>query len=49
MTFPASTRRDLGAGPFAILDPHGDLLAVYERRKAAIKPAVVIADVSART
>lgn len=49
MTFPASTRPDLGAGPFAILDPAGDLLAVYERRKAAIKPAVVVADVNAET
>jgi tRNA pseudouridine55 synthase len=49
MTFPASTRTDLGAGPFAIVDSRGELLAVYERRKAAIKPAVVVADVNAET
>ncbi len=49
MTFPASTRPDLGPGPFAILDGRGELLAVYERRTAAIKPAVVVADVNAET
>jgi hypothetical protein len=49
MTFPASTRPHLGPGPFAILDGHGELLAVYERRKGAIKAAVVVADVSAGT
>jgi len=31
------------AGPFAIVDDDGALLAVYERRGAALKPAVVIA------
>jgi tRNA pseudouridine55 synthase len=49
MTFPASTRRDLGTGPFAILDGRGELLAVYERHPAAIKPAAVVADVNAET
>lgn len=44
MTFPCSALpAPLGAGPFAVADPHGDLLAVYERRNAAIKPAVVLA------
>jgi tRNA pseudouridine55 synthase len=44
MTFPCSAlRAPLGAGPFAVADPHGDLLAVYERRNAGIKPAVVVA------
>ena len=32
-----------GPGPFALLDPAGELLAVYERRNAGIKPAVVVA------
>jgi tRNA pseudouridine55 synthase len=30
-------------GPFAVVDEHGDLLAVYERRGAGVKPAVVLA------
>jgi tRNA pseudouridine55 synthase len=35
---------DLDApGPFAVVDDHGDLLAVYERRGAGVKPAVVLA------
>ena len=29
-------------GPFAILGPTGDLLAVYERRRGAVKPSVVL-------
>lgn len=32
-----------GPGPFAVVDDAGELLAVYERRKAALKPAVVLA------
>jgi len=32
-----------GAGPFAVVDEHGELLAVYERRGAAVKPSVVVA------
>jgi tRNA pseudouridine55 synthase len=44
MTFPCSTMpAPLGAGPFAVADEHGELLAVYERRNAGIKPAVVVA------
>ena len=30
-------------GPFAVVDEHGELLAVYERRGAGVKPAVVVA------
>jgi tRNA pseudouridine55 synthase len=47
MTFPASalspTGAELGDGPFAVVDPDGVLLAVYERRGAGVKPAVVVA------
>lgn len=32
-----------GAGPFAMVDHDGTLLAVYERRGGAVKPAVVLA------
>src|SRR5882724_5341828 len=32
-----------GAGPFAIVDEHGALLAVYERRGGGVKPSVVVA------
>lgn len=35
-----------GAGPFAVVDADGELLAVYERRGAGVKPAVVVAEVS---
>ena len=35
--------RELGAGPFAMIDAGGNLLAVYERRGGAVKPAVVLA------
>jgi tRNA pseudouridine55 synthase len=35
---------DLDApGPFAVVDERGELLAVYERRGAGVKPAVVLA------
>ncbi|MFN8035740.1 MAG: tRNA pseudouridine(55) synthase TruB [Acidimicrobiia bacterium] len=39
---PAFGGADLGPGPFALVDPDGALVAVYERRGAGIKPAVVI-------
>jgi tRNA pseudouridine55 synthase len=43
MTFPCSTLpAPLGTGPFAVADGRGELLAVYERRNAGIKPAVVV-------
>jgi tRNA pseudouridine55 synthase len=35
---------DAGAGPFAVVDHGGALLAVYERRGAGVKPAVVLCD-----
>ncbi len=49
VTFPAAAlaRTDAGPGPFAVIDPAGELIAVYERRRAALKPAVVIAPVEA--
>ena len=49
VTFPAAVfaGADAGPGPFAVLGPDGDLLAVYERRRAAVKPAVVLAPVEA--
>jgi hypothetical protein len=31
-----------GPGPYAVVDDDGVLLAVYERRGAALKPAVVL-------
>jgi tRNA pseudouridine55 synthase len=31
------------AGPFAVVDERGDLLAVYERRGSGVKPSVVLA------
>ena len=43
MTFPVSTLGDLGKGPFAVVGPDDALLAVYERRRAGVKPAVVVA------
>jgi tRNA pseudouridine55 synthase len=49
VTFPATVLAgaDAGPGPFAVIDRDGDLLAVYERRRAAVKPAVVLAPVEA--
>jgi tRNA pseudouridine55 synthase len=38
---------DAGEGPFAVIDDMGTLLAVYERRGAGAKPAVVLAEQSA--
>jgi tRNA pseudouridine55 synthase len=31
-----------GPGPYAVVDEHGVLLAVYERRGAGLKPSVVL-------
>jgi tRNA pseudouridine55 synthase len=44
-TFAASAflDDDAGAGPYAVLDEHRTLLAIYERRGAGVKPAVVLA------
>jgi tRNA pseudouridine55 synthase len=44
-TFSASALLPAGAGtgPFAVVDDLGTLLAVYERRGAGVKPAVVLA------
>jgi tRNA pseudouridine55 synthase len=36
-----------GEGPYAVVDEHGALLAVYERRGAGLKPAVVLAPAGA--
>jgi tRNA pseudouridine55 synthase len=49
VTFPAAVfaGADAGPGPFAVVGPDGELLAVYERRRAAVKPAVVLAPVEA--
>jgi tRNA pseudouridine55 synthase len=41
--FPSVALPVSGPGPYAVVDERGVLLAVYERRKAALKPAVVIA------
>jgi tRNA pseudouridine55 synthase len=43
--FPAAALglADDAPGPFAVVDPTGGLLAVYEHRGAALKPAVVLA------
>ncbi len=40
---PALLGERTGAGPFAIVDEHGTLLAVYERRGGGVKPSVVVA------
>jgi len=49
VTFPAAVfaGANAGPGPFAVVGPDGELLAVYERRRAAVKPAVVLAPVEA--
>lgn len=44
MTFAANALAVDGDGPFALLDPGGSLLAVYERRGGGLKPSVVVAD-----
>jgi tRNA pseudouridine55 synthase len=45
-TFAARTLvpGDAGDGPFAVIDESDRLLAVYERRGAGVKPAVVLAE-----
>lgn len=43
MTFAANGLEVEGDGPFAVIGPNGVLLAVYERRGAGLKPAVVVA------
>jgi tRNA pseudouridine55 synthase len=40
--FPSVALSVDGPGPFAVVDEAGTLLAVYERRGAALKPAVVV-------
>jgi tRNA pseudouridine55 synthase len=40
---PALLGERTEAGPFSVVDEHGDLLAVYERRGAGVKPTVVLA------
>jgi tRNA pseudouridine55 synthase len=49
VTFPATVLAgdDAGPGPFALVGPDGELLAVYERRRSALKPTVVLAPVEA--
>lgn len=49
VTFPALVLagEDAGPGPFAVVGPDGALLAVYERRRSALKPSVVLAPVEA--
>jgi tRNA pseudouridine55 synthase len=51
VTFPAPSfapgEEPAGPGPFAMVGPGGDLLAVYERRRSAVRPAVVLAPVEA--
>ncbi len=45
MVFPATiaAASGLGPGPFAVVGPGAELLAVYERRRAAMAPVVVLA------
>jgi tRNA pseudouridine55 synthase len=45
MTFPATmaAASALGSGPFAVVGPGSQLLAVYERRRASVAPVVVLA------
>jgi tRNA pseudouridine55 synthase len=44
MQFPVTAfDAELGTGPFAIVGSSGDLLAVYERSRGGLKPAVVVA------
>jgi len=40
---PALLGDDDGPGPFAVIDDHGALLAVYERKGGGVKPSVVLA------
>jgi tRNA pseudouridine55 synthase len=43
MAFPSGSLGERGPGPFALVGDGDELVAVYERRGAACKPAVVIA------
>ncbi len=43
IAFPAGALGERGDGPFALVARDDDLVAVYERRGAACKPAVVMA------
>jgi tRNA pseudouridine55 synthase len=43
MTVPAGVLGDAGAAPFAVAGPGGELLAVYERHWAGVKPVAVVA------
>ncbi|MEX1006359.1 MAG: tRNA pseudouridine(55) synthase TruB [Acidimicrobiia bacterium] len=43
IAFPIGSLGERGPGPFALVGPGDELVAVYERRGAACKPAVVIA------
>jgi tRNA pseudouridine55 synthase len=45
--FPSVALPVSGPGPYAVVDERGVLLAVYERRKSALKPAVVLAPADA--
>lgn len=51
VTFPAPSlaprEEPAGPGPFAMVGPDGALVAVYERRRSAVRPAVVLAPVEA--
>jgi tRNA pseudouridine55 synthase len=42
IAFPAGALGDRGNGPYALVGPGGDLVAVYQRSAAACKPAVVL-------
>ncbi|HEY8218379.1 MAG TPA: tRNA pseudouridine(55) synthase TruB [Acidimicrobiia bacterium] len=42
-TFTGGALAVAGEGPFAVVDPGGELLAVYERRGPGLKPSVVVA------
>jgi tRNA pseudouridine55 synthase len=46
VVFAGGTLPARGVGPFAVVGPDGALLAVYERRGGALKPAVVVAAAS---
>jgi tRNA pseudouridine55 synthase len=43
VSFASSALAVHGAGPYALVGPDGELLAVYDTRGAALRPAVVVA------
>ena len=47
--FPSVAFAVEGPGPYAVIDEHGTLLAVYERKGAALKPSVVLVTGEAST